>query len=98
MAIVIEGKTRCGICGQPIEGGQETVAFPAFLPKHHHLAPFSDAAFHKHCFESAAEAPKVRSMYEKYRAIWSSRPADLRGLAEIEAWGRKAFRDFPGDE
>jgi hypothetical protein len=95
MAILIPGKTACPLCAKTIMAGDETRAFPAFLPASHALHVFSDAAFHRHCFEADARAASVDALYARYRAIWDSRPKELKTLQEIDAWGREAFKDFP---
>lgn len=94
MAIIILGKTDCGICGRPIERTSDATSFPAFLPPEHKLARFSDDAFHTACFDACPERPLVEAAYEKYRQIWESRPRGLRSLEEIEAWGKEAFRNL----
>jgi len=93
MALVIKGKTPCGICGKPLENS--IVAFPAFLRFDHELGKFSDAAFHPCCFDNHPRAADASALYARYRAIWDSRPRDLKTLEEIEAWGREAFKNFP---
>ena len=95
MAVIILGKTLCSLCGKPILAGEDTVGFPAFLPPTHELASFSDGVFHETCFHSDPRAQRVVDIYARYRAIWDSRPKHLQSLAEIEAWGREAFKNFP---
>lgn len=94
MAIIIEGKTLCGICGLAIVNAADATCFPAFLPQGHRLSRFSDSAFHKDCFVACPERQQVDDVYGKYRRIWNSRPQGLNSLAEIEAWGREAFDDL----
>ena len=95
MALVLPGKTVCPLCGKVIEKGDEVTSFPAFLPSTHELSRFSDAAFHRDCFEKSPERSAVTALYERYRAIWESRPGHLKTLEEMEAWGKEAFKDFP---
>lgn len=92
--MLIEGKTVCGICGMVIEHAADAKAFPAFLSRSHRLAKFSDAVFHSACFASCTEHDEVESLFRRYQEIWESRPKNLRTLAEIEAWGKEAFRDL----
>ena len=94
MALIFPGKTPCGLCRMPLEASDDVVSFPAFLPATHELAMFSDSAFHRMCYESDSRASEVSALYGRYRAIWDSRPKHLKNLAEIEAWGREAFKDF----
>lgn len=93
MALVIRGKTPCGICGSSLGAGDEIRAFPAFLPADHPFARFSDGAFHRSCFDGMREAGAVWALYARYRATWDSRPEGL-SASEFEAWGREAFKDF----
>ena len=95
MALIFPGETSCALCGGVIEAGTATVSFPAFLPATHELGKFSDAAFHLACFERSTERQAVQTLYDRWRAIWDSRPTHLRTLEEIEAWGRQAFERFP---
>ena len=95
MALLIRGKTTCLLCGKIIKERQEVVAFPAFLPSGHPLGIFSDAVFHRTCFQEDARSEAVGQLYQRYEEIWDSRPKDLKSLEEIEAWGREAFKDFP---
>jgi hypothetical protein len=95
MALINSDKTKCRLCGKLLLGTDEIVGFPSFLPSHHELAEFSDAAFHKICFENAPEHEAVERLYHRYREIWESRPRNLKNLEEIEAWGQEAFKDFP---
>lgn len=94
MALILEGKTLCPICGNPIRTAAEATAFPAFLRPGHRFARFSDAAFHTSCFVSCPERQDVEAVFMKYEEIWKSRPAHLKSLSEIEAWGKEAFREF----
>jgi hypothetical protein len=95
MALVFPAITPCGLCKQPIQAGVDVVSFPAFLPTTHELTLFSDAPFHRGCFEADPRAVQVNQLYGRYREIWESRPKHLKDLAEIEAWGREAFKSFP---
>jgi hypothetical protein len=95
MAIVIQGKTTCAICGNVIEPSQDIVAFPAFLKRTHPLYRYSDSAMHSWCFDACPDKPELERIYSKYRAIWDSRPRDLKTVDE-KAWGKSAFADFEG--
>lgn len=55
MAIVVLGRSQCGGCRRTLEAQDEVVSFSAFVanpldPLHR----FSDAAFHRACFEADA--------------------------------------------
>ena len=98
MALVIPGKTACGLCGRTLERTDDVVGFPAFLPSSHALSNFSDGAFHRTCLDAAPEHAAVQGLYGRYQAIWASRPASLKTSRDMEEWGKRAFADFPGDE
>ena len=94
MVLIFRGRTKCGLCGKTIEEDDDVVGFPAFLKFTHPLGRFSDAAFHKACFENCPDRDAAEAVYQKYRAIWESRPRNLKTLEEMEAWGKEAFKDF----
>lgn len=94
MALIFPGRTPCRICGQPLQSGDDVVALPAFLPPTHELSFFSDGAFHRGCFDTDSRVERMNDLYTRYRAIWESRPKNLKTLEEIEDWGREAFKDF----
>ena len=51
MAIIINGKTKCPICGDIIYKEQKIVGFPHFIGDEKDiLFFFSDRAFHEKCF------------------------------------------------
>ncbi|CAN5679998.1 hypothetical protein BH11MYX4_BH11MYX4_50230 [soil metagenome] len=95
MALILPGKTPCMLCNNPIQSSEDVVAFPAFLPRKHELSLFSDAPFHRACFEADPRSAQVNEVYGRYRAIWESRPTHLKKMEDIEAWGREAFKNFP---
>ena len=68
MAIVILGKTLCPLCGEPILGSQEHVAFSPFIAnKRDPLSRFSDAAFHRTCFDLDADSAKALARSRELR-------------------------------
>lgn len=88
MAMIVEGETKCPLCNRVFEKGQDVVGFPAFLPAAHELCQFSDATFHRACFEANPLARTVSDLYARYRRAWSERPRQLKTLDAIEAWHR----------
>jgi hypothetical protein len=94
MALLIPGKTQCPLCGKVIEQGQATAGFPAFLGSSHPLSRYSDAVFHADCFVNCPDKAALDALFKRYRDIWDSRPRHLKSAAEIEAWGKEAFKDF----
>jgi hypothetical protein len=97
MALFLPGKTNCGLCHDVIAVGEPFTCFPAFIAFDHPLGKFSDAVFHSRCFEQCPERPAIEKLYNQFRQIWDSRPRGLKTLAEMEAWGIEAFRNFPGE-
>ena len=95
MALILSGKTPCGLCGEVMAKDAYIVAFPAFLPQGHELWRFSDGAFHHVCWEREPSRPRFECLYEQYRAIWETRPMGRRTLEEMNAWSREAFKNWP---
>ena len=91
MALILENKTLCQLCDQPIATSDAVVAFPAFIPIGHELATFSDSVFHEECFNAWDKHTAMQSLYDSYRSIWESRPTDLRTMDKINQWGKTAF-------
>jgi hypothetical protein len=94
MALIIKGKTICPLCGKVIRADANVVAFPAFLKKSHPLAKYSDAAFHKECFDKNGDAQEITRLFERYNQIWKDRPKNLTNHKDINAWGKSAFAEF----
>jgi len=94
MALINDGKTICPLCGRLIPANDAVVAFPAFLKKTHSLARYSDAAFHKECFDRSPDAEKVARLFDRYRQVWQNRPKGLKDQKDIDAWGKSAFAEF----
>ena len=94
MALITRGKTICPICGKVIQADEMVVAFPAFMKKSHPLSKYSDAAFHKECFDKSRDAQEVTRLFKRYNEIWESRPKNLKNRKDIDAWGKSAFAEF----
>lgn len=75
MAIIIEGKTRCMLCGHVLARGETIVAYPAFLHPSHPLGAYSDAAMHRRCFDRAPERDEVEKAYVVFRREWDRKRA-----------------------
>lgn len=97
MALIFN-ESRCASCGQPLGNDRKIVAFTAFLPKWHRLWRFSDGVLHRKCYELLPERGELERLYSRFQEIWDSRPKELTSIAEMEEWGRHAFKDFPGDD
>ena len=94
MALVLRGETPCLLCGRPLMVDEEIEGFPEFLKPTHKLGRFSDAAMHSDCLKRSPERAAVAEIYERWLAIWATRPGDLTSPEEIAAWARDAFKDF----
>jgi hypothetical protein len=94
MAIIIEGATKCKICGLPIERGDRTKGFPAFLTDDHPLYRYSDSAMHMECYETCPDKAALEDVYGRWDKIWASRPVHLKSEKEMKEWHEKAFKDF----
>lgn len=91
MALLMRGKTICPVCGRVIAVGDEVVATPSFLRPSHQLARFSDAAFHRRCFEGSPERAEV----ERLLALFSERmKAAPQTLEEYESWIRDSMPEL----
>lgn len=98
MAIIIRGKSTCGLCGEVLGASAQIVGFPAFLPATHELSRYSDSAFHTECFTNWSERETFERLYHRYQQIWSMRPKHLTSAGEIDAWGNSAFTEFETPE
>jgi hypothetical protein len=79
----MRGKTICAICGEVIAVDDDVFATPAFLRPTDQLARYSDAAFHRRCFEGSGERAEV----DRLLALFSERmKAAPKTLEEYESW------------
>ncbi|KIA97325.1 hypothetical protein OA93_15490 [Flavobacterium sp. KMS] len=63
MAIIIEGRSKCKICGMTMSSQEELIAFPRFtINENDPLYFFYDRVFHKECFLSHS---KKKNLIEK---------------------------------
>jgi hypothetical protein len=91
MAIFLAGKSRCRLCGQIIESLVDVVATPPFLRATHRLANFSDAVFHRECFEHSPDHAEVERLLTKFKDIMKDAPPTIEGY---EQWVAKALKEF----
>jgi len=69
MALVILGKTPCASCAKPLQQGENTVSFSPFVANRRDaLYRFSDAAFHRRCFDQEPLAEEALRRSEEVRA------------------------------
>lgn len=68
MASIILGKTPCPICGKPLQTGEDAVSFAPFVAnRRDRLYRFSDAAFHRRCFDQDPLAQEALQRSEEVR-------------------------------
>lgn len=89
MAIFLAGKTKCIVCRKAVGTAADAIGIPAFIPKGHILAPYSDSVFHKECFSSWSGSEKLRRLYEQYREVWNNRPQNPKSRREMENGDRR---------
>lgn len=68
MALILVGKTKCPLCDNILEDGQEIVSFSSFVSNE--LDPlwlFSDAAFHSDCFDHHPLSTEAIARHEEMR-------------------------------
>ena len=66
MAIIINGKTKCDLCGALIGDGQKATSFAHFISNERDpLAIFNDGAFHSYCFRNHPLADKAQKRSEE---------------------------------
>lgn len=68
MALIVRGKTTCGLCDKVIQDGDEVVAFSPFVANERDpLFRYSDGAFHAACFWREADAKSAMERWEEVR-------------------------------
>jgi hypothetical protein len=65
MAIIILGKSRCPICGELLQEGDEITGLPAISDLANPLYPYFDAGFHKSCFENWDKRNEIEAILKK---------------------------------
>ena len=91
MALFSSGKSICPLCGRIIEHLDDAVATPAFLRGTHRLAIFSDAVFHKECFDRCQERKEVDQLLSRFKEKMKEAPSTL---AEYEKWAAIVLDEF----
>ena len=91
MALFLAGKTCCAICGRVIARAEDAVATQAFLRSSHPFARYSDAAFHRDCFERSPDRPQVEALMARWKEVMRQAPSTL---AEYEKWIAQAVKEF----
>jgi len=67
MAMIFLGSTVCASCGKALVSGDEIIGLPAFAAKDNPLYPYSDAGFHKSCYEKWGKKDEVEEAIKKHR-------------------------------
>ena len=68
MALIIRGSTKCAACGQVLTTEDEIAGLPHFATDASDpLWRYSDAGFHRKCFESLPEREEIRRRVENLR-------------------------------
>ncbi len=93
MAIIIEGKTICPLCGKALFKEQGWIAFPAFLRAGHKFFDYSDAAFHSECFMTWKDHEEFQTLYDRFQEIWKERPRNVPWQEAME-WHKHAFDEL----
>ena len=67
MAIIINGKSKCAICGKLINKDEAAIGFPHFIQDENSpLFFFSDRGFHENCFLQHPLSEDVLKSVKKY--------------------------------
>ncbi|MBC7228644.1 MAG: hypothetical protein H5T61_15665 [Thermoflexales bacterium] len=70
MALIEYGVTLCPLCGEPINTPEECISFPHFIEdRGDPFWQYSDAAFHKKCFESWPNKLEFIARFETFKRI-----------------------------
>ena len=82
MAVFLSGHSRCALCHEVLEEGQEISAFSAIVPNR--LDPlhlFNDAAFHKNCFKNHPMMSRIKRIDCRLRANFRNRACEVCNLS-----------------
>ena len=91
MPIVEWGKTACGVCGKPVFREDASVSTPAFLRQTHPFWRYSDALFHRTCFEDSPDRVELERLLARYQEVRSQAPKTLEAY---EVWAKHAMKEF----
>lgn len=97
MSMFFPGRTKCIICGKSVETVADCFGIPAFIPPGHKFSGFSDACFHRDCYDAWTDRLEFQKLYEQYINLWNTRPSDL-SPDEIEKWAEKYLMNFLRDQ
>jgi hypothetical protein len=94
MAIVIQGSSKCPLCGGVIDDTKPYRAFPAFLPNSHRLSILSDAAVHEECLDHWSARVEFLRLHDDFRKLWSERPPIPQGMPMTDFEMTPEFAEF----
>lgn len=70
MALIEYGVTVCPLCGKSINTSEEYISFPHFIEDERDpFWPYSDAVFHRKCFESWSNRQEFIVRFEAFRNL-----------------------------
>ena len=81
MAIIIEGKSCCSICGNVLQKDDDIIGFTAFLGPEHRFWKYSDSGMHKSCFENWEHRAEFLHLYN-YKPNMDFNDPEVRRMAE----------------
>jgi hypothetical protein len=67
MALIIIGETKCAICGNVLEEGQDITGLPAASHYTHPLYKYFDTGFHLKCFENWDKKDEIKKIIKADR-------------------------------
>lgn len=83
MAMTLTGRSRCPLCDEILESGQETVATMAFIEDEKHpLWRYSDTEMHTTCFRGWSQR---EAFIDGFNEFWRRR---YRGMLFMDPDGR----------
>jgi hypothetical protein len=62
MALIFLGQSKCMICGNILEEGEEVVGLPPISNTAHQLYKYFDSGIHSKCFETWDKKNEVKSL------------------------------------
>lgn len=86
MAQFFPGKTECALCNAVIGPEDEPTLLPAFLARNHRLWQFSDASFHRRCYEAWSEREYIEDLLAGLMKLNALRPAPPAGMESFGSW------------
>lgn len=89
-SVGIIGKTTCALCSAAITEEADKIAFPEFLPEGHHLRQYSNAVFHRKCFNEWQRRDEFLEIFERWKRIYRERPMPPNDIKNFSDWYQKS--------